>query len=380
MKTGLITEKSNTPGMGGLYIVYDGAANIETSGYRGLSHLWEHLKCHSYDDIREKLMAYGIVANAYTSDRNVVYFWTGLDEKIEEVQEELLKLVSYVPTREQFELERKIVMQEYRDYTSSQNFLFGNIMRAYYNYFGPIGYRDDIENVTYEDFMDFSTRSFPNPMQIIRIGSSETINEICQSQQYFKYDIIKSLEKSDEPDLTYIEHPSTFGSTMYSQWFDVKQNSINLKDMTIINSLFCRGLSSPFYEEIREKRGLVYYCGAATEEADNDSFLWIFYAGCKNDVKEEIKNIVSEIVDNWPKYITEDRFSNVVESMLNKEKMSDISNYNSVKKHFTRDEEEVTVEYLKSISFEEFSTKLNLFRSLYNEGVKEAYSEKDITI
>jgi len=118
MKSGLVVEKSNTPGMGSLYIVYNGSAMKETSGHRGLSHLWEHLKCHSYEDLNEKLLASGITTNAYTSDNNVVFYWKGLDDQIELYQNRLLNLVSYIPTIKQFLNEKKIVLQEYDDAAS----------------------------------------------------------------------------------------------------------------------------------------------------------------------------------------------------------------------------------------------------------------------
>lgn len=379
MKVGLIREKANTPGMGSLYIVYDGSSNVETSGNRGLSHLWEHLKCHSYDHLQEALMAAGVVSNAYTSDRNVVYHWTGLDDKIEQYQEELLKLITYVPTAEQFENEKKIVMQEYEDCVANQSFIFSNISRKYFNDFGPIGYRDDIVNITYEKFMEFSNTNFPNPMQIIRVGDSK-IDELVSEQTYFKNDTITQLKELLIPDDTFVESPSKFSSVTMADWIYIPKFIIPNNALAIITASFARDLSSPLYQEIREKRGLVYRCGLYLEQVDRDNTTVFFSAGCQKESIEEIRKVFRDIVFNWKEYVTKERFDSVVELLRNKTRMSDIANHNSVSKHFHSEDENITFEYLNTIDYSGFESYFESFRYAVINRIHFGHSEQELYI
>jgi predicted Zn-dependent peptidase len=184
MKTGLIKVESNCKGLGSLHIVYQGSALNEQEGYRGVSHLAEHLICKSYEHLNDKLQSAGIVSNAYTSDDHISFFWNGLNRKIEEFQAELLNLTKYIPKKDDFEKEKLIVLQEYDDYVSGQDFVFSNIQRKYLNYFGPIGIRKDIEEIDYDSFIAFLVDQFMRPTSIIRIGESSTIDELTSNIQY----------------------------------------------------------------------------------------------------------------------------------------------------------------------------------------------------
>ena len=365
MITGLIKEKSNTPGMGSLFIQYDGAANIETPGFRGLSHLWEHCACHSYDDLQERLMAAGIVSNAMTSDRNVIFYWIGLDEKIEQFQKELLDLVYYIPTKEQFENEKKIVMQEYEDYVAKQNFVFSNIMRKYFDYFGPIGYRDDIQNISYSDFLCFVNRNFSVPTSIVRIGDSETIDELTKDVEYkIASDKVPFEERNG--DETFVENPSSFPtSTLIADWATFWNDELTVRDAKLINALFSKGLSSPFYQEIREKRGLVYHCGTDIELVDDKSYIWFFYAGCTETSMAEVRSTMLDIVNNYKDYITAERFESVVELYRNNAKMTKIGNHNHayLNRFFVDASEVIDEEYLNGLEYNEFLKNVEFFKN-----------------
>lgn len=354
MKIGLIQEKSNTPGMGSLYINYDGAANVEEVGYRGLSHLAEHLLCHHYDHLNERLQGAGLVSNAMTTDTNVVFYWSGLDEKIEEFQSELIGLINYIPTEDQFNNEKKIVMQEYEDYVSGQNFLFGNIGRAYFNYFGPIGYREDITSITYEKMLEFIKTRFSKPTQIVRIGKSKTIKSLCKKIKYSKPVTAKSFELIAKND-TFVESPSSFpASTMLGDWILLDRNKVSNRDALVVSKMFSAGLSSPMYQEIREKRGLVYYCGTTIDKIDSDRMTFIFYAGCTDATKGVVREQAKNVVDNYSEFLTKERYETIIDGIRNKTKMTNISNfgYGYLSKFFHSEDDYFTEEYLNSLTYE----------------------------
>ena len=382
MKKGLICEKSNTPGMGALYINYDGAANIEEIGERGLSHLAEHLLCKHYDDLQEELMAAGIVSNAMTTDKNVVFYWVGLNDKIEEFQDRLLGLINYLPTKDQFDIEKSIVMQEYQDYISQQQFVFGNIQRKYFDYFGPIGYRDDITGCTYEGILKFINKNMSKPNQIIRIGKSKTIKKLCKGIKYEKPVTPKDYKQKTEVNDLLVESPSSFnGSGVVADWITLNTSEFDYRDILVYNSMFSRGLSSPLYKEIREKRGLVYYVGLDSEKISNSSMIWTLYGGCVDSNLEEVRFTFKECITNYAAYITPERFKSTIECFRNKHIMMDISNtsYGYVRKFMIEDNSDITLDYLNGLTYE-YMLGVCAKMAIAVLGMNKAYISKEINI
>lgn len=380
MKSGLVVEKSNTPGMGSLYIVYNGSAMKEASGHRGLSHLWEHLKCHSYEDLNEKLLASGITTNAYTSDNNVVFYWKGLDDQIELYQNRLLNLVSYVPTMKQFLNEKKIVLQEYDDAASRQNFIFANITRKYFDYYGPIGCRKDVEEITYESFLEFAKNNFANPVQIIRIGNSTTIEDDTKDITYFDNSLTIGLTAIEIPTDVNVENPSTFGSSLLADWIKISKADISYNMLTLIVDALSSGLSSPLYKEIREANGLVYHCGMYLDSSDLYDNVIYFTAGCAHDNIQKVRDIVTEIMTNIHTYVSKERFESIVEMSKNSLRISEIENYKTVNKYFDDDYSSFSIQFLKEVEYEQFKKYTELFSKLYLKNVKFGYSDSEINI
>ena len=113
----VLNVKSETD-LSGFYIVYKGSVCNEKKGWYGLSHLMEHLICHSFDDMYDDFDRDGIANNAYTSDNEIVFYFTGLDEYLVKYKDEILKrILKFGVTEEMFQNERKIVLEEYKDYS-----------------------------------------------------------------------------------------------------------------------------------------------------------------------------------------------------------------------------------------------------------------------
>ena len=51
MKTGYENIQANIPNFGSLNIFFDAGGKVEQEGYRGISHLAEHLICKAYDNV-----------------------------------------------------------------------------------------------------------------------------------------------------------------------------------------------------------------------------------------------------------------------------------------------------------------------------------------
>ena len=109
----IVNVKSST-GLSGFYIIFEGSTMNEKNGHKGLSHLLEHLVCKSFEHLQNVFQQKNIKWNAYTSSTEVVFFMRGLDRHINFHKKEFLDLIlSYEPTQEQLDNEKKIVLEEY---------------------------------------------------------------------------------------------------------------------------------------------------------------------------------------------------------------------------------------------------------------------------
>jgi predicted Zn-dependent peptidase len=107
----IINLKSKTD-LSGFYVVYEGSTNLEKPGWYGLSHLSEHLLCKTFDHLQEDFDRDSIDWNAYTSSNEIVFYMTGLDEKIMKYKKDFVRLLTeFKTTKEEFENERQIVLE-----------------------------------------------------------------------------------------------------------------------------------------------------------------------------------------------------------------------------------------------------------------------------
>lgn len=124
----MIKNLKNETDLSGLYFVYNGSTNLEKKGWYGIAHLMEHLKCKAFDDLQDTLQANGISWNAYTSDNQIVFYFTGLEEYLAPFRNTLIErmylpLENYVDS-DILENEKNIVLEEYQDSFTNQNEIF----------------------------------------------------------------------------------------------------------------------------------------------------------------------------------------------------------------------------------------------------------------
>ena len=157
----IINLKSQTD-LSGFYIIFEGSTNLETRGTYGISHLMEHLLCKNFEHLRNDFEREGIDWNAYTSTNEVVFFFTGLDKYIVNRKMELVDLITdFNISKDQFENERKIILQEYNNTFSDQSECHMlNLGRKLFKSYGAIGLREDLESLKYMDCLNFFEKQF----------------------------------------------------------------------------------------------------------------------------------------------------------------------------------------------------------------------------
>jgi len=327
----VINVKSQTD-LSGFYVVYKGSVRNERKGIYGISHLMEHLVFHMLDDLLDDFDRDGISNNAYTADNEIVFYFTGLDEYLKKHREDILgKLLVFDLTEEMFENERKIVLEEYKDYFNKQNYNHQlNLNRKLFNNYGPIGLKEDLETLTFQDCKDYFDLQFSKPHHIINVSKGTD----------FKTDIeFSSLEFNEVVAMkddygVFLEPFSSFNG---------KSSIVNISEVItedfpyvdFLTDMLGAGLKSPLYQEIREKKGLVYYVQCYLDRMTNNSGSIFITSETSDENVEEFQKTVEYVLSNPKKFMTKDRFNIVKQAMEIKLKKNKINRHSNVGKYIT---------------------------------------------
>ena len=318
---------------------------FETPGIRGTSHLMEHLMCKPFDHMREQLKSLGIDHNAYTSDNQVVFYFSGLTESLHEVCSELYDKITKqetIPwTKEAFETEKNTVLQEYGDnFNSQESGFYWNLLRRHYNYAGAIGIRSDIESFTYEQSLT-RAREFTLPNIICQVGAEfvkipKMVSTGMGDGSMSDYPIMYAAK--NPPQLVF---NSDYGMDLEPVPRDSKtivgllgNEPANIKDtqvMGFIINCINGGLESPLYDEIREKRGLSYY-SAGESIYVGEICLPMFFASTSSENVETLEKVYVDFFDKGGKdVISEARFNTCKKAYAVSQRMADILPHSGAK-------------------------------------------------
>jgi predicted Zn-dependent peptidase len=325
----IINLKSPTD-LSGFYVVYNGSTNLEKKGIYGISHLMEHLVCKALDPYQDEMDRLGIDSNAYTSKNEIVFHLTGLDESLSKWRNKYVELLqNFDISKKEFENERMIVLQEYQDSFNeqTQNHWL-NLDRKLMNSYGAIGLKDDLQNLTYLDCLNYFEKQYMSPSKIINVSKNIEFGADIEFMNN-EIDIVHKLGNYD----TIIDRNTEYKDKVSL----ILSSDIIEEDFAIINFvnlMLTYGLNSPFYQEIREKRGLVYYIGAYLSRM-NKQGLNYFYTATTAENVDKICEIIFTIFDDIEKFLTKERFDTVKEALKIKYKKNDINRYSNVDKYIS---------------------------------------------
>jgi predicted Zn-dependent peptidase len=300
----MVINLKNPTELSGFYIVFDGATNLEKDGIFGISHLMEHLICKNFEHLRPKFEKYGIHWNAYTTNNEVVFFFTGLDKFLQRWKQELVELVTdFRIKKEDFEKEKKIVLQEYNlNFGDQSKCHLLNLNRKLFKDYHPIGKKSDLVDLKFMDCIDFFEKQFSSPSKIINVSNDNK----------FEYDfepnnptLIKKYEFGPYTDVEL--EPTRKSNDKVSIIMMSNPISKDFNYVGFINSMMSMGLSSPLYKEIREKQGLVYSIDASQQRMNDKGCIMIRTETSVSN-KDRVIDGIKEILSNPSRHLTPQRY------------------------------------------------------------------------
>ena len=320
----IVNLKSQTD-LSGFYVVYEGSTNLEKKGWYGISHLMEHLMCKNFDHLQEDFDRDGIEWNAYTSSNEIVFYLTGLEDKVNKWKGEFMDLLGgFNVKKSEFENERNIVLEEYMDSFNEQTQCHVlNLSRKLFGDYDPIGLKEDLENLKFMDCLNYFELQYAKPTKIINVSKKD-----------YKNTTLDFAERTIIKPLVYGNHNVPL--ELNNEWKDKTSIAIlspvineDFAYIHFINAMLSLGLKSPLYQEIREKRGLVYYVHCYQSRMNNQGLNSIS-TQTSNRNFNAVVDAVEGVIKNPKKYLTKDRFNLVKDYYTVRMKKDEILRYKSV--------------------------------------------------
>ena len=335
----IIQLKSQTD-LSGFHIFFEGSTMNERKGIYGISHLMEHLVCKSFEKYIEDFENDGIVWNAETHDSYVRFYFTGLEKYINKYIDRICnEIFTFNITEEQLEMEKKIVVEEYKDSFNRQiDAHILNLSRKKMNSYGAIGLLEDIENITMKDCMDFFEVQYSKPTKIIHVTKNDH-RGLFQKIEFANKIFTNKLDGNYTGDFFYEK----------SNLYDQKSSVINFQmvdqnqaHIMFITRMLGAGLKSPLYQEVREKKGLVYYIGCDVSKMTNNDGMLAIYTETSDDNVNEVQDTIFDVIGNPEKFMTRERFNIVKQSYEIRAMKDDINRFVSIDDYLLADQWKVS--------------------------------------
>jgi predicted Zn-dependent peptidase len=310
------------------YIIWEGSTNLEKKGWYGIAHLCEHLQTKMIDHLQEDFDRDGIDWNLWTSSNEVCMYIQGLEDKVNKWKHIIVDLIfDFKITKEDFEKERSIVLEEYMDTfndQSSSHLL--NLDRKLFNDYNAIGSKEDLEKMKFIDIINFWELQYSKPTKIINVSKKD-----------YKNNIIDFTDRKIIKDISYGNHDVIFElNNDFKDKTSIVMLSPIIEDdfayVNYINAMLSLGLKSPLYEEIREKRGLVYYVHSHLSRK-NDKGINLIATQTSNKNFNEVVESVKTVLKNPKKSITKERFELVKDYYSVRKKKDEILRYKNVSEY-----------------------------------------------
>ena len=274
----------------------------------GSAHFIEHMLFkgtaqHSASELAERMDAIGGQVNAYTTREGTCYYARVLDEHLDRAGDLLAEMLFTSNFAEaDVANERGVIREEMDMYADTPEDLVTErlIGAAFPGALGRpvLGRPASIDRLTGARLRSFQTAHYIAPRIVIAVSGSFTDENIARLAAHFSF-----LPR--RPDLTMRSGSYTPAFTLKRKAIEQNQISIGFPGlptgsearftMALLSSILGGNMSSRLFQEIREKRGLVYTVYSFTASHTEDGLFGIYAGTGAKDLKNLLPVVVDEI-------------------------------------------------------------------------------------
>ena len=291
----------------------------ENEEINGIAHFLEHMafkgtKTKSALQIMEKIDSVGGYINAYTSEEITAYWVKLLATDLHigiDIIADILQNSTFEP--KELERERGVILQEIGMYLDDPAQMVGDYWQRTAFPDQPIGRlilgkKEIIKSIQREKIVNFMENHYHPKKMVVsaagKINHDEFVEQITNSMNNLPQGKIdnrikatyKGGEYREEKDLEQVHLMLGFeGLNCHDDDYDA---------LRVYSAIMGKGGSSRLFQEIREKRGLVYGIGAGSEFFSDTGTFQVIAGTGKNEIKELLPVLCEELI-NSPKNLKE---------------------------------------------------------------------------
>tara|TARA_Y100000590_G_scaffold392259_1_gene469547 strand:- start:404 stop:1657 length:1254 start_codon:yes stop_codon:yes gene_type:complete len=286
----------------------------------GTAHFLEHMafkgtKTKSALEIMEKVESVGGYINAYTSEEITAYWVKMLGEDLN-IGIDIISDILQNSTFESKELERErgVILQEIGMYLDTPAHMVNDywLRTAFPNQpLGRliIGKKDIIKSIEREKIVNFMKENYhPSKMVVSaagKINHEEFVDQIANVMTNLPNGHVKDRVKANYQGGEYREEKDLEQVHLVLGFKGLDYHDSDYEALRVYAAIMGAGGSSRLFQEIREKRGLVYHIHADLDSfADAGTFQVVAGTG-QNEIKELLPVLCHELVSS-PKNLTEE--------------------------------------------------------------------------
>jgi len=283
---------------------------FENEGNKGISHFIEHLmfkgtKTRDQEEIAREIEKKGGILNAYTSEE-VTSYWCKLPSKHVlsgiEIPSDLILNPKFDEV--EFEKEKQVIIEEIKMYHDNPRFYVMDKIKGllYRKPFGMTiaGDEEIVRKLTRNQVIDLFNSKYTSDSMILTVVGNADFEEICKVAE-------KLFPKTNRKITSHV--PEKFNSSGEEKRAGIDQTHFvfgfhapSLSDRQryiyeVMGAYLFDGMSSKLWQEVREKRGLVYSIKGDFDMGKDYGYCAI-YAGTRKEKVKEIREIILKEIKN----------------------------------------------------------------------------------
>ena len=316
----IVVENKRAPVVSQM-IWYKFGSSIEEIGKSGLAHFMEHLMFKGtkkfpknyYSNFLSKI---GGTENAFTSYDYTAYyqiFPSDKTEKIIEMEADRMKNLSL--TKKMVEIEKKVILEErFQRVESDPSSLLDESMRSilYPNsYYGRpiIGWKSEIEKLSYEDVIDFYKKNYSPNNAILILTGDITLKEAKKMVKKYYGDYKKLPNENNfivkDPDIRTLvisEHTNKeIKQPIWKKLYRVNSYTESIIDGIALDvglRIILGGSTSILYDSLVDKKKIFSMVGGFYQGlAKNGGYAYLYAIPVNNLSTIEVNNILTEEIE-----------------------------------------------------------------------------------
>ncbi len=309
LPNGLRVVTASLPGFDSAAVAafVDSGSRNEAAEENGIAHFLEHMAfkgttSRSALDIAREVESLGSNMNAFTSHDMTAYFVTGLASTVEKS----IAIIGDVLTASVFDdaeiaTEKGVILQEIsRSYDNPSSLAYNSYGSTAYpsQALGRaiLGQPDFIKTVTRDNFRSFVDRFYvAKNIVVVGAGDLDHTAFVQMVERYFAAIPSRPSVPAETP-AKWVGGYDRTASSKFEQvtaligWNSVPETDDRVHAHRLLATAIGGGMSSPLFQEVREKRGLVYTVNGS-HDSGPDYGEFLLFAGTTPDKLDEVVQV-----------------------------------------------------------------------------------------